>query len=49
MLKIAKLFHFCHLKKMVRPETFRPYYVYYKMIHGPYNIILVYSKCLFRG
>ena len=25
--KIAKLFCFCHLKKMVRPETFGPYYV----------------------
>ena len=27
--KIAKLFYFCHLKKLVRPETFGPYYVYY--------------------
>ena len=26
--KIAKLFYFCHLKKLVRPETFGPYYVY---------------------
>ena len=25
--KIAKLFYFCHLKKLVRPETFGPYYV----------------------
>ena len=25
--KIAKLFCFCHLKKLVRPETFGPYYV----------------------
>ena len=24
--KIAKLFYFCHLKKLVRPETFGPYY-----------------------
>ena len=23
--KIAKLFYFCHLKKLVRPETFGPY------------------------
>ena len=28
MLKIAKLFYFSHLKKLVRPETFGPYYVY---------------------
>ena len=27
MLKIAKLFYFCHLEKLVRPETFGPYYV----------------------
>ena len=27
MLKIAKLFYFYHLKKLVRPETFGPYYV----------------------
>ena len=26
--KIAKLFYFCHLKKLVRPETFGSYYVY---------------------
>jgi hypothetical protein len=26
--KIAKLFYFCHLKKLIRPETFGPYYVY---------------------
>jgi hypothetical protein len=25
--KTAKLFHFCHLKKLVSPETFGPYYV----------------------
>ena len=25
--KIAKLFYFCRLKKLVRPETFGPYYV----------------------
>ena len=25
--KIAKLFYFCHLKKLVRPETFGPYYL----------------------
>ena len=24
ILTIAKLFYFCHLKKLVRPETFRP-------------------------
>ena len=27
MLKNSKLFYFCHLKKLVRPETFGPYYV----------------------
>jgi hypothetical protein len=27
--KIAKLFYFCHLKKLVRPETFWPYYVWH--------------------
>ena len=26
--KIAKFFYFCHLKKLVRPETFGPYYVF---------------------
>ena len=25
--KIAKLFYFCHLRKLVRPETFGPYHV----------------------
>ena len=25
--KIAKLFYFCHLKKLVSPETFGPYHV----------------------
>ena len=25
--KIARLFYFCHLKKLVRPETFGSYYV----------------------
>ena len=25
---MANLFYFCHLKKLVRPETFGPYYVY---------------------
>ena len=24
---MAKLFYFCHFKKLVRPETFGPYYV----------------------
>ena len=27
MLKIAKLFYFCHLEKLIRPETFGPYHV----------------------
>ena len=25
--RIAKLFHFCHLSKLVRPETYGPYHV----------------------
>jgi hypothetical protein len=25
--KIAKLFHFCHLETLVRPETFGPYFI----------------------
>ena len=29
MLKNSKLFDFCHLKKMVRPETFGPYCVFF--------------------
>ena len=28
--KIAKLFYFCHLRKLVRPETFGPYHVTYR-------------------
>ena len=35
--KIGKLFYFCHLKKLVRPETFGPYYVHIK------KVILAYS------
>ena len=26
---MAKFFYFCHLKKLIRPETFGPYYVLY--------------------
>ena len=29
--KIAKFFYFCHLKKLVRPESFGPYYVCERM------------------
>ena len=36
--KIAKLFYSCHLKKLVRPETFGPYYVR-KMLWGIYSAI----------
>ena len=25
---LENLFYFCHLKKLVRPETFGPYYVH---------------------
>ena len=27
MLKNSNVVYFCHLKKLVRPETFGPYYV----------------------
>ena len=44
--KIAKLFYLCHLKKLVRPETFGPYYVD-KLIFGIFKItdftVLFYS------
>jgi hypothetical protein len=32
MLKIANLFEFCYLKKLVRPETFGPYHVLYGLL-----------------
>ena len=32
--KIAKLFYFCHLKKLVRPETFGPYCISYVELYG---------------
>ena len=32
---IAKLYYFCHLKMLVRPETFGPYHVYHaKVLKG---------------
>ena len=30
--KIAKLFYFCHIKKLVRPETFGPTLVHYYLL-----------------
>ena len=33
--KIAKFFYFCHLKKLVRPETFGPYYVHSRVQKFP--------------
>ena len=33
--KIAKLFYFCHLKKLVRPETFGTYCIYIQFL--PYR------------
>ena len=41
MLKIAKMFYSCHLKKLVRPETFGPYYVPLhksKVLHGLFSV-----------
>ena len=32
--EIAKLFYFCHLKKLVRPETFGPYYLHASRAKG---------------
>ena len=37
--KITNLFYFCHLKKLVRPETFGPYYVYPKTSEYSYDTI----------
>ena len=34
MLKNTKVFYFCHLKKLVRPETFGPYYVLGRCLPG---------------
>ena len=36
--KIATLFYFCHLKKLVRPETFGPYS--YVSLHVKYPVFL---------
>ena len=37
--KIAKLFHFCHLSKLARPETYGPYHVHiYMMLCHTCNI-----------
>ena len=41
--KIAKLFHFCHLKKLVRPETFGPYYVCFVSLAFIQNQILTWE------
>ena len=40
--KIAKLFYFCHLKKLVRPETFVPYYVPNKIL----NCVTIWTKII---
>ena len=56
--KITKLFYFCHLKKLVRPETFGPYYVYFtatRYFNSKYtlysgtatNTFLLYISCLY--
>ena len=38
--KIAKVLYFCHLKKLVRPETFGPYYVFKtRNSYYPWNCI----------
>ena len=45
--KIAKLFYFCHLRKLVRPETFGPYHVQYPFLSvhslNPYTTIQAFS------
>ncbi len=42
---IAKFFCFCHLKKLVRPETFGPYYVVGSIRVRRYIITSVNSPC----
>ena len=45
--KIAKLFYFCHLKKLVRPETFGPYYV---VLYGRHPaVLMLYTNLQLRG
>ena len=40
--KIAKLFYFSHLKKLVRPETFGPYYVcFHRCVHQPATTCII--------
>ena len=43
MLKNSKLFYFCHLKKLVRPENFRPYYVFHTNKNKKYvtDVVLI--------
>ena len=38
MLKNNNVVYFCHLKKLVRPETFGPYYVEDTETFGPYYV-----------
>ena len=47
---IAKLFYFCHLKKLVRPESFGPYYVLLQQILRavPMHVNTTSSSSLYR-
>ena len=46
--KIAKLFYFCHLKKLVRPETFGPYnvHLYYNVLCKKHKICSLLEICI---
>ena len=36
--------YFCHLKKLVRMETFGPYYIQYNTIQNTYIYLDMYTK-----
>ena len=46
--KIVKLFYFCHLKKLVRPETFGPYYVHTHVYIMPIPHLLLHTTLIRR-
>ena len=43
--KTEKLFYFCHLKKLVRPETFGPYYVHLQFKSYIIDVMLIIWSC----
>ena len=45
------MFYFCHLKKLVRPETFGPHYVHYNVLTLCFNgtaafLMVILSVCI---